>query len=602
MRRLTVLAGLGLAIGAILLMTGMPSRLALVSPGTLTTHHQGTEGCQDCHSASEGQLVDWVHAAFSSSSGSSSAGSSSAGPNQNQLCLKCHTELGENAPFAHGLASEVLAESTNRMDLASPSSADSFAGSLLLQAARTFRPAEHQRLACMTCHGEHHGEGFDMTQMTNRECQVCHSQTFDSFHQGHPELTKFFYQRRTRLHFNHASHAIVHFSNFERSVPNVSETLATVKGAPDCADCHFPDRAGKSMLTRGFEASCASCHEHQITDNGFLPITILRIPLSPTANSELAATAERSPTVTSPPEKDPFMQLLLPDMSEGTDETERPGHSPEGVLSNLAVQQLLGEMLNQDHLEMEQRLRVSLGTDEVAVDLSQLAKTLVQIDLQRSDRNNLLKLIAGESFTAVNAPATTSSEQTASAGSSSWNLDRNPDALTLSYRPTGHADPFLKAWIEAGARHTDATAFRKDSGKDTPLTTVFRQLTGPTQAGRCLKCHTVGESADGHLQIEWWADRSSGGRREFTRFEHAPHLTLGRNTTCTTCHPIVSEAKVMLFKPEYIHRDNTINTNDLATETSGFHPVEKGVCSKCHQRATAGDSCLMCHRYHIDSH
>ena len=589
MRRLTVLAVLGLAIGAILLMTGAPSRLALVSPGTLATHHQGTEGCQDCHSVGEGRLVDWVHAAFSSS----------VGPSQTQLCLKCHTELGENATFAHSLASEVLAESIKNIDPASSSSAKS----LILKAARTVQPAEHEELACMTCHGEHHGEDFDMTQMANRECQVCHSQTFDSFQQGHPELTNFFYQRRTRLHFNHASHAIVHFSNFERTLPNASETLAVSKGAPECADCHFPDALGQAMLTRGFEASCTSCHEHQITDDEFLPITILRIPLPPTADDESAATAETSPLENdSPHSPTPFMRLLLPDTSESINVTERSGPSLEGVLSNLALQQLLGEMLHQDHQGLEQRLRELLGPDEVAVDLSLLAKTLTRLDFQRIDRQHLLTLISEESSEADNAPETNSGEQAASAGRSSWNLDRSPDALTLSFRPTGHADPFLKAWLEAGARHTDATAFRQNSDADTPLTTIFRQLTSPTLVGRCLKCHTVGEAADGHLQMEWWADRSSGGRREFTRFNHAPHLTLGHKTTCTTCHPVASESEVVLFKPEFVHRDNTINTNALATEASGFHPVEKAVCFKCHQRATAGDSCLMCHLYHINSY
>jgi len=588
MRRLAVLAVLGLAIGAILLMTGAPSRLALISPGTLATHHQGTEGCQDCHSIGEGRLVDWVHAAFSPS-----------GPSQTQLCLKCHTKLGENATFAHGLASDVLAESTNIIDPTTYASDES----LMLRAARTIQPAKHQELACMTCHGDHHGEDFDMTQMVNRECQVCHSQTFDSFHQGHPELTKFFYQRRTRLHFNHASHAIVHFSNFERTVPNASETSVVAQGAPECADCHFPDSVGQSMLTHGFEESCASCHEHQITDDEFPPYTILRIPFPPRGDGELAATDE-----TSPSENDsrlsltPFMRLLLPETSESTNVTERSEPSPKGVLSNLALRQLLEEMLRQDHHGMEQRLRESLGPDAMAVELSLLAKTLTQLDLQRVDRRHLLTFIAEEPGEADYALEANRGEQAASAGRSSWNIDRSTDLLTLSYRPTGHADPFLKAWLEAGARHTDANAFRQNRGADTPLTSIFRQLTGPTLAGRCLKCHTVGESAEGHLQMEWWADRSSGGRREFTQFDHAPHLTQSHQTNCTICHPVASESEVVLFRPEFVHRDNSINTNALATETSGFHPVEKAVCSNCHQPATAGDSCLMCHLYHIDSH
>ena len=229
-RRLAVFAVLGLALGAILLMTGVPSRSAFISPGALSIHHQGTEGCQDCHSVGEGRLVDWVHAAFSPSSG----------PSQTQLCLECHAELGENATFAHGLAPEGLAELTSHVDSASFSSTGSSTGSstesLLLKGARSILPTDRKELACMTCHGEHHGENFDMTQMANRECQVCHSKIFDSFHQGHPELTDFFYRRRTRLHFNHASHAIVHFSNFERTVSNASESSAIEIGRASCRE------------------------------------------------------------------------------------------------------------------------------------------------------------------------------------------------------------------------------------------------------------------------------------------------------------------------------------------------------------------------------
>jgi len=556
-RRLAVFAALGLALGTLLLMTGVPNRFALVSPGTLSIHHQGTEGCQDCHSVGEGRLIDWVHAAFSPS-----------GPSQTQLCLECHAELGENAMFAHGLAPEGLAKLTSEIDLASFSSTGSSTESLLLKGARTIQPSARKELACMTCHNEHHGEGFDMTQMANRECQVCHRQTFDSFHQGHPELTDFFYQRRTRLHFNHASHAIVHFSNFERTLPSDSGSSAVAKGAPDCADCHFPDASGQSMLTRGFEASCASCHEHQITDDQFLPITVLRVPFSPTSADLSSVSASRTP----------FMRLLLPDASA----------------PNEAVGQLLGQMLHQDHRGLEQRLRESLGADASDDDLSLLTKTLTRLDFQRADRERLLALLAeGRIF------ETDRDEQASSVGHSTWHFDRSPDAMTLSYRPTGHADPFLKAWIEAGARHTRAAAFRKSHDADAPLTAIFRQLTSPTQAGRCLKCHTVGEAADGYLQVEWEADPPQEGHREFTQFDHAPHLTLGNKATCTTCHPIDSESEIVLFKPEFVHRDNTINTNALATEASGFHPVEKAACSKCHQRATAGDSCLMCHQYHV---
>ncbi len=579
LRRLTVITVLGLAIGSLLLMSGVPNRSALVSPGALASHHQGVQGCQDCHSGIEGQLVDWVHTAFSSS----------PGPNQTQLCLKCHTELGENATLAHSLAPEVLTELANNTDPTSSS------GSLILQAAQTVSQGKHQHLACMTCHREHQGEEFDMTQMANRECQVCHSQTFDSFHQGHPELTDFFYQRRTRLHFNHASHAIVHYSNFKRTVPNQSMNSTVAQGDFNCVDCHVSDSTGQSMLTLGFESSCASCHEHQIVDDEILPIEILHIPLSQIGDGELAGSPKKSPPVS-------FMQMLLLDKPENDVVTSQLSSSQNAEPSEHAVQQLLAMMLHQDHEGMEQRMRESFGADAAAVDLSRLAKTLTQLDLRRIDRQYLLALIAGELEKIDDTSNTDNHEQAASIDSSPWNLARSPGSLTLSYRPIGHGDPFLIAWLEAGARCTDASKFLSLSDTDSPLTTVFRRLTDPTLAGRCLKCHTVEKADDGHLQIEWSAKQASIGGRKFTQFSHSPHLILGEKLNCTTCHPIAPESEVVFFKPEFLHQCNTININALSTETSGLQPVEKATCSKCHQYETSGDNCLQCHLYHIDSH
>ena len=58
---------------------------------------------------------------------------------------------------------------------------------------------------------------------------------------------------------------------------------------------------------------------------------------------------------------------------------------------------------------------------------------------------------------------------------------------------------------------------------------------------------------------------------------------------------------IELFRSEFTHRENTISTNPFSAETSGFAPLEKSDCSKCHQRSIAGDGCLICHKYHVTS-
>ena len=48
--------------------------------------------------AGDGQLLDWVHAAFAAENDS----------NQSALCLQCHRELGRDAVFAHGIDAELF--------------------------------------------------------------------------------------------------------------------------------------------------------------------------------------------------------------------------------------------------------------------------------------------------------------------------------------------------------------------------------------------------------------------------------------------------------------------------------------------------------------
>ena len=200
-RRIAVYIGLGLAVGSLLILTALPQRQAALSPGDLASHHQTANGCQDCHAVGEGNLVDWVHAAFAARADSG----------QSDLCLKCHAEFGENAKYAHSLAPQSLVARTESIDQSQTRSPP-----LMLAVARRGRPTADQELACATCHEEHRGRDFDITQMGDLQCQVCHTQTFKSFGRGHPDFSSYPYTRRTQIHFNHQTHYQIHFANFKR--------------------------------------------------------------------------------------------------------------------------------------------------------------------------------------------------------------------------------------------------------------------------------------------------------------------------------------------------------------------------------------------------
>ncbi|MCG8450116.1 MAG: hypothetical protein MI725_11130 [Pirellulales bacterium] len=577
LRRHIVFAVLGLALGGLLIMTSIPQRVDIVSPGTLTSHHQGGSGCQDCHAIGEGDLLDWVDAALHPASQSS----------QSERCLKCHQELGDSAMFAHSLAPELLAQTTH--DASTPTDASS--RSLLLQVARLTKPEANDELACRSCHTEHRGENFDMTAMVDLKCQLCHSQTFSSFNHGHPEISDYWYPRRTRLHFNHASHEIVHAANFQRTTPGVRDASEGAAHALSCTHCHFPDASGKSMLTRGYEESCASCHDHQIVDHLASPIEVLRIP-APQAPANDAAHAQT-----------PFMRLLMPESvaqleyeTEAQQDTLQEGPSPTMLWS------LLSDLLHHNRLGLQQRLQESLGSHATPEDIERLAATLTHLDLPFADRRRLLDLVESKLNTADDFLETDRVEETSLTQQSAWSLERSDEVWTLVYRPTEHADPLLKVCLEVGARLTSAETFAAREVDEYPLTSLFRQLAKPTFTGRCLKCHTAETDMDGYLKMVWTAKHSPSGSHGFTEFVHDPHLTLGDKATCRTCHPVVSEANLAFFQPEFMHRDNTINTDASGRETSGFLALEKAACADCHQPDKAGESCLTCHMYHALSH
>lgn len=226
-----------------------------------------------------------------------------------------------------------------------------------------------------------------------------------------------------------------------------------------------------------------------------------------------------------------------------------------------------------------------------------------------------------------------------------WTL-RTPSSLY--YRPTGHADPFLTAWLDyAAARY----------GRNRAAAMIFDELSGRRQGlgvGACMKCHTVDAERDlggGKAVLVNWKGRPE--QREFTKFNHTPHLKL---MDCAQCHraPWIEDSRARLhvalaasaeeeaaaesgaepepaadepagdtaaapdtptapamayldsFKAEKggleigVNFSNWRHTSGEFAFTSNFEPVAREDCARCHVPGKAGDSCLICHNYHVD--
>ncbi len=206
--------------------------------------------------------------------------------------------------------------------------------------------------------------------------------------------------------------------------------------------------------------------------------------------------------------------------------------------------------------------------------------------------DDLSALAAEESAPAAVTPAPTpavavkAAEDWVAAGGWFW----PKESFTIFYRPSRHADPFLVAWLDTTATMAGKT--------DRPIAQVaFQELTDPQAAGACMKCHTV-DAASAVRRINWQPTEAAPKQKRFTTFRHTTHLSLFGNTACETCHRIDPKADYA----KYFRGDEGARAaRDPSHFQSNFSPLPKTLCIECHQPKVAGDSCLLCHRYHADA-
>ena len=161
---------------------------------------------------------------------------------------------------------------------------------------------------------------------------------------------------------------------------------------------------------------------------------------------------------------------------------------------------------------------------------------------------------------------------------------RAKDGFTLSYRPSGHADPFLTAWFNAAGIVPSV-----GSG-------ILQTLATPSGPGSCGKCHTVDVISNGAQKVNWTAARSEPNAHPFTKFSHTAHLSVMTEKGCQTCHVLNPASKYnTYFQPPDAANPSA---NDPSHFESNFAPLAKMECGRCHTARIAGDNCLLCHNYH----
>jgi hypothetical protein len=573
-----------LAAGGLMILLSANGRDHAIAPGPLAGAHAQllartdvAANCAACHGAADQGFASWA---------ASVVVGHGRERTQSQLCMECHDNdiRGQYATLAHNLPAERLQEISAAQGAGEPRA------TLIGFAREAF--AAGDQLACATCHREHHGSQFDLTAIGNDACQACHRQHYESFAADHPEFGVWPYERRTRIVFNHASHSTRHF--------------AEKKQRFDCAACHFEDATRTVQLSPSYEAACAACHDEKIATSVASGVPMLILP-----TLDVQALREAGHDVGEWPEQatgdfdgrlPAMMKLLLaaePDAAQamrtlGEDfefldvDPDDPQHLAACATLAKAIRTLIDQLAASRPDVVQERLTTILG-----LQISDAVANALVAGLSPDTLGGAATVWLQSATTAANSPgpvelvervgldeSRNSGRPLAYGPAGTW--FRDDAAFAIRYRPAAHADPVYTNWLETLAKIPDLA--------QRPLAlAAFKELSGQTAPGLCVTCHSVEQSGNGKLSINWRGYDRSTESRSFTKFSHGPHLTLPQLADCTQCHTI--DARVA---------DGATHTGwDPRQFASEFLPISKNKCATCHTAAAAGDRCQSCHNYHV---
>ncbi|MDB5331202.1 MAG: hypothetical protein JWP03_2353 [Phycisphaerales bacterium] len=152
--------------------------------------------------------------------------------------------------------------------------------------------------------------------------------------------------------------------------------------------------------------------------------------------------------------------------------------------------------------------------------------------------------------------------------------ERDDDRFALIYHPRGHANTFLRAWIDMNSDHAGSTV---------AAAPWQAQVAGPDGGAACTKCHVSRQPAGVSGALVWRSLPADSMGRGFVKFSHRPHLLESRLQDCSACHTLPDPTAA------------SVPTLGAA----GFLPISKESCAACHAPRLASDSCLTCHNYHV---
>jgi len=571
----------------------------ILSPGPLSSRHSSiSQNCSACHAQAHGQPWQWFFSKPEKSITDS--------------CQSCHT-MGDDALKPHSLSLAALAGIQQKSP--NKSAEKKAAMNAALVSSKT---------QCISCHKEHRGESFEMTKLSNSQCQSCHTQAFTSFSNGHPEFTNYPFNQRVNILFDHTSHFSKHFA--KKKATNLS-----------CNSCHSPDTSSGKMAIKAFDVSCAGCHSDQIYGKSAINKGIIFFVL-PTLDVETLrendiqigswpadTDGEISPMMRLMLSKDKHIASLLDAFESDDLELDDLSDADGEVLAQVAelvwgIKALLANLIGHGLGEFRDVVRALDGRELASRDLAELSGSLPVEVLRAASRDwfgrefmhemalhqqpgsgNETVEIADAAAAAVQGEGAeialeeieieeteTEEIEIEEIEDETWmqvgGWYRSNGDFTIRYRPRGHADAFIKSWVNISAKNAKQSPLANDV-----LADMADRKDSP---GLCMKCHSIEQLTDddkSFYQVHWQGKAKQADQQSFNRFEHSSHLNLIKDKGCMTCHAMNDEAD---FKLAY-------GGFDATKFESNFQPIKKATCIQCHQSGRVNESCTTCHKYHI---
>lgn len=548
-----------LSLGVVFMQLGRKEvNQGFISPGPLSSQHRSVEhDCMVCHKDMQTNLASII--------GNSVHPRASA-----DQCLNCH-KMDENALFAHSLPPENINEMTS--------------------AHGGIPPSQAEQMQCATCHREHGGMLADISALSNRQCQTCHTKQFDGFEVGHSNFSETYpFNRRTRILFDHAAHFAQFFP--EAGAENIS-----------CQTCHTADTHGQNMIPQGFEKSCATCHGPQIqgVDQTQKGIVFFRVPSldieslkakkrnigswPEDADGELTA-FQRAFLAADAKTKAAYELVAELDLSDLSDAEEEEIAAVETVIWGL--KNLLYEIGKGDGSKLRLQMMRIAGKPLSSSTIADIRGEM-NAEVFRAAGNSwftkfsqeIANRAAGTATPTQSVPSPTNTDSGDENRQANGGWYRMTEDFTIRYRPTGHGDSFVRSWLDLSASRYGSQDFAKR---------LVAQLGSRSESpGMCMKCHTLDTQADGNLMVNWQGARPDNLAKSFTKFSHVSHFALLNDQGCYRCHQLNLEASY----------EEAYEGFDPAKYVSNFQSIQKSTCVECHSNDRVGTDCQSCHRYHV---